>query len=553
MKALTDTLTDRVDAFLKESFSVERRDGGDEAEIAICEAIEVIIRRRRNRRLVHSRLPADIIHHVFSLALDLDRIHEPDLPLEVLEDHRKQLFRMRCVSATWNEFLVSGPRYWRAVNLRTPPDILKTNLQRAEKAPLCIYTIAPKERRRRTPGTALPSLDELPLLAFMGQVRTIRSNDGEFLPLWKELRQGRMPTLETLDLTAYVDWSDFRHEPVAEWLWDTLPVVRHVVAKGWQPLASVAWLGNLRSLELCRPTMLDMNMLRILGQCSNLSSLRAEVDGTGWNEEEPADSFPNISLPNLSKLELDFDVLQDIRHFVRRLDIPQSAQGSLGIVFPPQSEEAVEDLPHFVFPEGAGSKPPTNPVLHILSAADRVTYTAGTRSIQFEVPELTEEPWDLLENMLVVLQNRLNNPPLTVQIDSPEENQVKTLRRLANLNVQRIEARCINSLLDQIFAAIGSRHENLPSGTVADGHNWPFESLRELILERTDISLSQIARLVGIRHRYLRTNSKEWLKRITLVDCNLRGLSLPKTTQQLADIGVTLVAERCRHSSTGQN
>ncbi|KAG9020954.1 hypothetical protein FS837_007714 [Tulasnella sp. UAMH 9824] len=202
MKALTDTLAERVDTLLKESFAVERRDGGHEEEIAICEAIAVIIRRRRNKRLVHSRLPADIIHHVFSLALDLDRIHEPDLPLDVLENHRKQLFQMRCVSATWNEFLVSGSRYWPAVNLWAPPDILKTNLQRAEEAPLCIYSVNRTDRRRGLPS---PLSDELSLLAFMGQVRTIRSNNDEFLPVWKRLLQCNMPTLETLDLTAFVD------------------------------------------------------------------------------------------------------------------------------------------------------------------------------------------------------------------------------------------------------------------------------------------------------------------------------------------------------------
>ncbi|KAG8914365.1 hypothetical protein FRC00_014219 [Tulasnella sp. 408] len=547
MKALTDTLTDRVDAFLKESFSVERRDGGDEAEIAICEAIEVIIRRRRNKRLVHSRLPADIIHCVFSLALDLDRIHEPDLPLDVLEDHRKQLFRMRCVSAAWNEFLVSGPRYWPAVNLRTPSDILKTHLQRAEEAPLCIYSINRTERRRGSP----PLPDELPLLAFMPQVRTIRSNNDEFLPVWKGLLQCDMPTLETLDLTASVDWGDLLDELVAEWLSGNLPMVRNVIARGWQPLSNVAWLANLRSLVFRRPTRLDVNLLRILGQCSNLSRLRIEVDGTGWNDEEPEDSLPNISLPNLRKLELEFDVLQDVRHLVRRLDIPQSAQGSLNITYAPQSEEAVEDLAHFIFPEGTGSKPPTNPLLQIHNLTRQplpVTYTAGTRSITFAVPDRTEE-WDLFENILVVLQNRLNNPPLHVHLDSPTDLQAGTLRRLGNLNVQLIRAKCSAGFLDNIIAAIGSRHENLPSGTVEGDHNWPFESLRELILERADLSLGQIPRLVGIRRRYLKTSSKEWLKRITLVDCNLRGMSLLTATQQLAGIEVTLVAEGCRYPS----
>ncbi|KIO26827.1 hypothetical protein M407DRAFT_7610 [Tulasnella calospora MUT 4182] len=389
----------------------------------------------------------------------------------------------------------------------------------------------------------------------MGQVRTIRSNNDEFLPLWKGLLEGSMPTLETLDLTAYTDWSGTLSEPVAEWLSATLPMVRHVVARGWQPRSNVAWLGNLRSLVFCRPTRVDMNMLRILSQCSNLSRLRIGADGTGWDDEEPTDSFPTVALPNLRQLELEFDVLQDIRHFVRRLEIPTSAQASLGITYAPQSEEFVEDLAHYIFPEATGSKPPTNPLLQIHNLTRLplpITYTAGTRSITFPVPERTEE-WDLLENIVIVLQNRLNNPPLTVQLDSPTDIQAKTLRRLANLNVQQIRAKCLEGFLDNILAAIGSRHENLPSGTVEDGHNWPFESLRELIIERTDISLSQIPRLVGIRQRYLRTSSKEWLKRVTLVDCNLRGMTLPRATQQLECIGVTLVAEGGRHPYAGKN
>ncbi|KAG8914744.1 hypothetical protein FRC01_003931, partial [Tulasnella sp. 417] len=158
--------------------------------------------------------------------------------------------------------------------------------------------------------------------------------------------------------------------------------------------------------------------------------------------------------------------------------------------------------------------------------------------------------WDLLENIIVVLQNRLNNPPLTVELDNPTDIQASTLRRLGNLNVGRIRAKSLGDHFDNLLAAIGSRHENLPSGYVEDGHNWPFESLRELTIERTYMSLSQMTRLVGIRQRHLRTSSKEWLKRITVVDCSYRGMTLPKATQQLEAIGVTLVAEG---SASGAN
>lgn len=506
------------------------------------------MRRRRNKRLLFSRLPADVIHSIFTSALDIDRIHEPDLPLEVLEDHRKQLFRMRCVCVAWSGFLVSGPRYWLAVNLRTPPEVLQITLKRAEQAPLCVYSTTSEESRTRAEHPC--NEDHTVLAGSMAYVRTIRSDHRGFLPLWKKLLQSSMTSLETLDLTAIGDWAAMDEEHVAGWLSDSLPIVRNVTARGWQPLSSATWLENLRSLSLCRPMRVETNMLRMLGQCSNLSRLRIEADGTAWDEEsEPMESPPKIALPHLRKLELEFDVLQDVRHLVRSLDIPPHAQGSLRIIYAPHSEEFVEDLAHFIFPDGTESKPPTNPLLEIHSPPENpspATYTAGNRSIKIGIPDRTEE-WDLFSNIIVVLQNRLNNPPLTVQLDRPTEREATTLRRLGNLNVQKIHVKNPEKHLDEVLAAIGSSHENLPSGTVPDGHNWPFESLREFVIEAAGLSLSQLARLVGIRQRYLRTSSKEWLKRITLVACNLwGGLSLSGATVQLGAIGVTLVADDTR-------
>ncbi|KAG8949479.1 hypothetical protein FRC04_008578 [Tulasnella sp. 424] len=549
MKALTNTLKLRVDAFIGETRLLEAPNGGDEDEISLCDALEILVRHRRNKRLLFSRLPTDVIHSVFTSALDIDRIHEPDLPLEVLEDHQKQLFRMRSVCVAWNEFLVSGPRYWLAVNLRTPPEVLQITLKRAEQAPLCVYSTTSKESRARAEPPC--NEDHTVLAGSMVYVRTIRSDHRGFLPLWKKLLQSSMTSLETLDLAANVDWASMDSEHVAGWLSDSLPVVRDVTARGWQPLSSATWLENLRSLSLCRPMKIETNMLRILSQCCNLLSLKVETDGIASDEEsESMESPPKIALPHLRKLELELGLLQEVRHLVLSLDIPPHAQGSLRIMSSSRSEEFVEDLAHFIFPDGTESKPPTNPLLEIHTPPDYpepVTYTAGNRSIKFGIPERTEE-WDPFSNIIVVLQNRLNNPPLTVQLDRPTERHATTLRRLGNLNVQKIHVKDPEKHLDKVLAAIGSRHPNLPSGTVPDGHNWPFESLRECVIEQAGLSLAQLARLVGIRQRYLRTSSKEWLKRITLVACNIwGGLSLSAATWQLGAIGVTLVADdRCR-------
>ncbi|KAG9014413.1 hypothetical protein FRB90_005331 [Tulasnella sp. 427] len=561
MKGLTTSLVDRVNVFLEESFVFNNVIGGNpEEEIAICQAIEVIIRRRRNKRLLINRIPTDVIDLVFSYAIDLSRVHDPSTTLDELEEHRKLLFTMRCVSKLWDDFLVSGPRYWQAVNLRTNVDTVQSILLRAEDTPLCVYSIEQidKSAKRMIDFGVRPKnfwLSRAP-------IRTIRSEDRSCVVLWKALFEKGMPSLESLNLTAATEWSDLISEPIAEWLGNDLPMVRDVTARGWEPPPDATWLGKLRTLTFLKPTRVDRNLLNVLSRCTGLESLRIEACNSSWIEEDepPLLNPPQIALPNLQTLDLDFEDLFEIRYLVRQLDVPRDILASLRIMDPPNSEELVEDLAHFIFPPPPPDctkppKPPAKVTLKVHNTSDYwlpVTYTAGPRSIKFAVPERIDE-WDLLCNILIALQNQLNHPSIHMEVDSPCDRQAVVLRRIANLNVTSmcLSNGIVGSMhLDGTIAALGSRHENLPSGpSVAGEQIWPFEALRELTFENTEISLGLLARLVGIRQRYLRENSREWIKKVVLRECNLKwsNLTLPKATAQLEKIGVELVAEGCKY------
>ncbi|KAG9016752.1 hypothetical protein FRB90_002274 [Tulasnella sp. 427] len=561
MKALTTSLANRVNVFLEESFVFNNVVGGNpEEEIAICQAIEVVIRRQRNKRLLINRIPTDVIDLVFSYAIDLSLVHDPSTTLDELEEHRKLLFTMRCVSKLWDDFLVSGPRYWQAVNLRTDSDTVQSILIRAEDTPLCVYSI---EQRDKSAKRMIDFGARQKYLWLSGtSIRTIRSEDRSYVVLWKALSEKGVPSLETLNLTVATEWSNLIWDLIAEWLGNDLPMLRDVTARGWEPPADATWLGKLRTLTFLRPTQVDRNLLTVLSRCTELKSLRIETSGSIWVEEDepPFIIPPKITLPNLQNLDLDFEDLLEIRYLVRQLDVPRDIPASLRIMDAPNSEELVEDLAHFIFPPPPPdcTKPPKPPAKVTLEVHDvsnyslPVTYTAGPRSIKFTVPERTDE-WDLLCNILIALQNQLTHPSIHVKVDSPGNRQAAVLRRIANLNVTSmcVSNGIVGSMhLDGTIAALGSRHKNLPSGpSVAGEQIWPFEALRELTFENTEMSLGILARLVGIRRRYLRENSREWIKKVVLRECNLKwsNLTLPKVTAQLEKIGVELVAEGCKY------
>ncbi|KAG9011132.1 hypothetical protein FRB90_007475, partial [Tulasnella sp. 427] len=397
------------------------------------------------------------------------------------------------------------------------------------------------------------------------QIRTIRSEERHFLPLWKALFRASTPLLESLSLTAQDYWSVVGIDTSAEWLGIDLPSLRAVTARGWQPLADATWLANLQNLTFLRPTVIDMNLLNVLSRSTGLLELHIEADDFMiWDETTVSDT-PKISLPKLRNLNIAlFDTLFDVRYLIRRLYVPPDIPASLQIANAPRLDELIEDMAHFIFPSPPDHiqflHPPPTATLEVHATpgnltAISVTYSSGSRSIKFGVtPHMNQWP-DRLQDILLALQTSLNNPQLAVQVDTAHEPKAEVLRRMTNVNITSI---CIRhgaaeaSNLDGVIAAIASRHHSLPAGqSMAEEQNWPFEALRELTFEKTDLSLAVVTRLVGIRHSYLRRSSKKWVKRVVLRDCILRGMGISRATEHLKDLGVELVAEGCKAVGKG--
>ncbi|KAG9014412.1 hypothetical protein FRB90_005330 [Tulasnella sp. 427] len=530
-------------------------------------AIEIILRRSRNKLLLINRMPTDIIHLIFSFASSHSQIHDPRITLDALEEHRKQIFIMRCVCTLWHDFIVSGPQYWQVINLRTPSAIIQSTLERAENTPLCVYSIENKDRRSKE--VVHFDATQNYLLDSIADIRTIRSEEPQFLPLWEDLLKQSTPLLETLSITAKNGWSGLGSNfPIAEWLVNDLPIIRNVTARGWQPSPDATWLSNLRSLTFRAPMSININLLNALTRCTGLLKLRIEGDGDdSWHARARAQPKPpKIAFPNLQILELELEPIAYIRYLVRQLEVPRETHASLRLVYTPQSEELVEDLAYFICPpppDGASSiNPPSTTTIevHTISSHDILAiYTSGTRSVAFKVPQPLDQWPDLptFEHIITTINNRLNKPQISVQVDTHGERQAEVLRILADFN-------CVTSLrisnkvseqpyLASLIAAIAEPRESPPSGISAPGEQfWPFEALRELIFENVDGSPFEVVKLVGKRWRYLKASKRHWLDRVVLKGCS-GGLSIARTGTNLEGMGVELFVDGCKYGEKDWN
>ncbi|KIO30885.1 hypothetical protein M407DRAFT_20011 [Tulasnella calospora MUT 4182] len=208
----------RVDAFLKEIFDIcessedcpttKSLSDTIATEIAIFDAVEAVIRRRRNEHALLSRLATDIVHSIFGIALDVDRIHDLDLPSDALEGNSHQLERMRRVSAATTSVI-----------------------ERSASAPLCVRSFSgspPASSIRLVPAT---------------RVQAPRSNESDAYHLYRQFLQNPMPALETLGIQAQPRMRDDPSEPSGN-----LPSIHQLTAQWWQPPADAAWLTGLKEL-----------------------------------------------------------------------------------------------------------------------------------------------------------------------------------------------------------------------------------------------------------------------------------------------------------------
>ncbi|KAG8946946.1 hypothetical protein FRC00_009361, partial [Tulasnella sp. 408] len=191
---------------------------------AICEAVEVVLRRQRNEWSLFSRLDVDVVHSIFEAALDMDQIHDPSFLLENLDEHRHQLFRMRSVSTSWNKFLLSSPRYWRVIDIKSPSAVTSAAIERSGSSNLCIFCSG------HLPAQKPPELVSEAMRSCISRIQTLRSDDYRAYLFCRSLLGSRTPALRTLELMGETIEADDFIEPLGD-----LSSIRNLAASWWQP------------------------------------------------------------------------------------------------------------------------------------------------------------------------------------------------------------------------------------------------------------------------------------------------------------------------------
>ncbi|KIO30884.1 hypothetical protein M407DRAFT_20010 [Tulasnella calospora MUT 4182] len=523
----------RVDAFLKEIFDICESSEDDPTtkslsdtiatEIAIFDAVETVIRRRRNEHTLFSRLATDIVHSIFGIALDVDRIHDPDLPSDVLGDNRHQLEGMRRVPSAWNNFLLSSPKYWQVVDITRPAKAIASVIERSGSAPLCVCSFVGPSRAssiRLVPAT---------------RAQTLRSNDVKGYPLYRRFLQNTIPVLQTLELRASPWPSDDPIESLGN-----LPFIRHLKAQWWQPPADAAWFIGLKELVLWRTLEPDMELLRVLSACTNLERLNifsmdelvvGELSGT----------ISPITLPRLRSIWLKFKSSGSVVKLIRRLIIPQCLRRTLHVKQALDIGLYVADYGRFIsLEEGCSGQYPNSADVLIQGSYPGWEYKTESRQLVLEALDGEEIP--VHHDLVREFQSALKGPSLTVTIKYQSEKTWLFLKYFGDQNVQTIVVHFAGQFLGAVdlLKAIGAHpaHPSGPDGPMANtATDWPFKSLRSIYIHDTHVKLVEFT---GLVEEHLHKNSRPLLEEIVFVNCNLIGMELAQAAERLAAIGINL-------------
>ncbi|KIO18663.1 hypothetical protein M407DRAFT_31701 [Tulasnella calospora MUT 4182] len=523
----------RVDAFLKEIFDLCESYEDSTAkglsdtiatEIAIYDTLETVIRRRRNERTLFSRLATDIVHSIFGIALDVDRIHDPDLPSNVLKDYGDQLERMRRVSSAWNNFLLSSPRYWQVIDITRPAKAITSVIERSRSAPLCVYSFV---------GTSRKSSIRLVPAA---RVQTLRSDDAVAYHLYRQFLQNPMPALQALEIRALPWMGDDPSEPLGN-----LPSIRHLKAQWWQPPADAAWLTGLKELVLWRTSEPNMELLQVLSACANLEQLSI-LSTDEFVVGELPDAISPIALPRLRSIYLTFKSNASVAKLIRRLIAPQCFRRTLYVEQVLNFGLHIADYGRFIsLEEGCSDQYPNSAYALIRGSYPGLKYKTESRQVVLDkVPSVEDVPafYDLVQEF----QSVLKRPSLTVIINYPSEATWLLLKSLGDQNIHTIVARLTNNSSDtgDFLKAIKAHPADLPGldGPVTNATtDWSFKSLRVIEIHNTYVDLDDFT---GLVEEYLHKNCKPLLEEIILVNCTLEGLESNHAVERLEKIGIAL-------------
>ncbi|KAG8912672.1 hypothetical protein FRC01_004958 [Tulasnella sp. 417] len=525
MDSLSELVQERLDVFLEDLFGAAGKLSPEVSsaavKIKIFDTIDKIIRRHRNEHTHFIQLPADVVHLVFGMALNLDQIHDPDLPLDALEEQRRNLFKMRRVSVAWNAFLLSHPEYWCAIEVTSPAP---ESIAQAQQLPLGLFS------KRGSGVGSIPTFERLDavLLGRMKRVRTLRLDKEDAYDFAiRSLRAG-LPDLENLELTKATDWDDMGEEFVPENIGDQLPSIRHLTTVGWQPSADALWLQNLKVLILKSPLELNSHLLRVISACCNLSKLTLLADDGPESAEEMADAPSLVDLPHLEEINLEVSMCPDVGYILPILRLPSHSRRFLRIDDDISVEASPSDICRFLFPYPDGSLLPQETTMKI-----------------YPDPPLDDPSYTEFPALIQAVQTHIKSPPLTVVLHDVDEWGLFIWQRLGDLHMAKIWVKYMERMgLVEVLERLGNKHAPFAPKPAEEKETWPFEELEELTLEETELDPGRLIKVVEDRQQYLREFSKTWLKRITLISCSLYGTRLHDAVPRLAAMGVTLISDR---------
>lgn len=493
-------------------------------EVAVCDAVELAIRRRRNERAPFAQLSTDLVHSIFGIVLEVDRVHDPSLSVGDFVPNPPQLTCLRQVSSAWNDFLLASPRYWQTIDIGGPPQAITAAIERSGSAPLCLSVSGIHQSSQ---PINLPEE-----LRSCYRIQTLRSNDPKAYRLCRWLLRDRRPGLQTLQLTA----RSGPVEPLGE-----LPSIRHITACWWQPPSTATWLVGLKELVLRNNSEPDAELLQLLSACPNLETFTIfGNDLTAGGELTGA-----ISLPRLKSIDLSYNWSATVMKLRERLIIPQCIRRALETRWAQRLSQYIADYRRVMSLEESWTQYPKSARILINGAGGsgvHLSYETENRQAGFLVPN--EEELPALHDLVQELQDLFQRPSLTVTISNPLRRVCLVLKSLGDQNIQRIVA-YPNSpasgalqAVDRFLRAIGAPSAVVPDGTLTNAvTDRPFKSLRFIDIRGFTVNLVDFTRLV---EEYLNKNSTPLLEEIVLINCNLEGMELAQAAERLAGVGITL-------------
>ncbi|KAG8913769.1 hypothetical protein FRC01_004393 [Tulasnella sp. 417] len=487
----------RVDAFLKDIFDLckssdssaiksETLSSTIATEIAICDSLQVAIRRRRNERTLFGRLDTDIVHSIFEIALDLEQVHDSSDSLGKLSDHRRQLFRLRRVCSVWNSLVLSSPRYWQVINIKSPPQVITATLKRSGSAQLCLYC-------RPEPPQA-PRIDAIPEeLRSCARIRTILSTHSDAYRLFRWLLQGPMPVLRTLVLKGTSRAIEGQIGPIGD-----LPSIQTLITAFWRPPSGAAWLFGLKELMLHYSGAADMELLQLLSACPNLNRLLVS-DRNEAVVGELSGSISPITLPRLKYMTLESSSHESVAKIIRVLAAPQCIQCIVDVGQALHLSRYVADYRRLMSLAG-GCAPTQNresaSILIKRTMDTRLEYKMEDYRLGFTV--FGEEEVPAFHDLVQGIQSSLQEPPITLTIHHPSKSTWMFLKSLGDQNIQEIVAYFPPPGPDTrtFLKAIGAGLANPPGGPPTDtATDRPFKSLAYIEIHDAYVNLVDFTRL----------------------------------------------------------